>query len=209
MAGEARGAGRRRDAQATRAALLEAARRRFVVLGYDGTTTRAVAADAGVNVSLIKRYFGSKEELFTEVMAQAARAFEPDQDPADAAPTAEQNLDDLICALRPDSWPEFDNVHPFLLLMRHIGDDPKIDELRDQHFRHALSRIERLLVSMGDRSPADRRLRAEMVLGTFTGLVLMRAAHPDLDCGDDERLRTALTELVRGQVRDRPAAQSG
>ncbi|WIB35653.1 TetR/AcrR family transcriptional regulator [Curtobacterium sp. MCJR17_043] len=53
-----------KDAAATRLALLQAARRRFALDGYRATTVRDIAADAGVNVALINRYFVSKEGLF-------------------------------------------------------------------------------------------------------------------------------------------------
>lgn len=59
---------RRRDAEATRAAILAAAKAQFARLGYDRTALRDVAADAGVDVALIKRYFGGKEGLFTEAL---------------------------------------------------------------------------------------------------------------------------------------------
>ena len=59
---------RRRDAQATRAALLEAAKAQFAALGYDSATLREIAAAAGADVALIKRYFGGKEGLFTEAL---------------------------------------------------------------------------------------------------------------------------------------------
>ena len=58
---------RRRDANATRAAILEAAMTRFAQLGY-GANLRDIAAEAGVDVALIKRYFGGKEALFTEAL---------------------------------------------------------------------------------------------------------------------------------------------
>jgi AcrR family transcriptional regulator len=61
-------AARRRDARATRAAILEAAKAQFARLGYDSATVREIAAAAGVDVALINRYFGSKEGLFTEAL---------------------------------------------------------------------------------------------------------------------------------------------
>ena len=64
----ARAAPRKRDAQATRAALLEAAKAQFASLGYDSATLRDIAAAAGADVALIKRYFGGKEGLFTEAL---------------------------------------------------------------------------------------------------------------------------------------------
>lgn len=59
---------RRRDATATRAAILEAAKRQFAQLGYDRAGLRDIAAEAGADVALIKRYFGSKEGLFTDAL---------------------------------------------------------------------------------------------------------------------------------------------
>lgn len=59
---------RKRDAAATRAALLQAATARFVGETYDNVSLRNIAADAGVDVSLVSRYFGGKEELFKAVL---------------------------------------------------------------------------------------------------------------------------------------------
>lgn len=60
---------RRRDAAATRAAILESARREFAKAGYDGAGVRDIAKGAGVTAMLVNRYFGSKEQLFAEVLA--------------------------------------------------------------------------------------------------------------------------------------------
>jgi AcrR family transcriptional regulator len=60
---------RRRDAAATRRALLTAARVLVAQRGVEGTSTRDVAAAAGVNQALVYRYFGSKEKLFAEALA--------------------------------------------------------------------------------------------------------------------------------------------
>lgn len=93
--GSARPAVRHRDAAATRAAILAAARALFTEHGYDGTGLRDIARAAGSDSRLISRYFGSKEGLFAEVVdlayekslmmtpeqnAQAARALLVDPD---------------------------------------------------------------------------------------------------------------------------------
>lgn len=67
---------RRRDAEATRAAILEAAKRQFAGLGYDRAGLRDIAGEAGVDVALIKRYFGGKEPLFVEALKAS---FAPDR----------------------------------------------------------------------------------------------------------------------------------
>ena len=60
---------RRRNAAATRAAILASARRIFAHAGYDGAGVREIARGAGVTAMLVNRYFGSKEALFAEVVA--------------------------------------------------------------------------------------------------------------------------------------------
>ena len=55
---------RTRNAEATRADILTAARVRFGSEGYERTTLRAIAADVGVDPALVIRYFGSKQDLF-------------------------------------------------------------------------------------------------------------------------------------------------
>jgi AcrR family transcriptional regulator len=49
-------------------ALLDAAERLLIEAGYDGLTTRRVAAEAGVNHGLVHYYFGSMEELLLQVL---------------------------------------------------------------------------------------------------------------------------------------------
>ncbi|GLY66622.1 TetR/AcrR family transcriptional regulator [Amycolatopsis taiwanensis] len=48
----------------TRNAILAAARRRFADDGYERATIRAIAADAGIDPSMVMRYYGSKDGLF-------------------------------------------------------------------------------------------------------------------------------------------------
>lgn len=50
--------------RASREAVLAAARRTFAERGYERTTVRVVAAAAGVDPSMVIRYFGSKDGLF-------------------------------------------------------------------------------------------------------------------------------------------------
>jgi AcrR family transcriptional regulator len=67
----ARGRGRPRagdGAENTRQLLVEAARRRFAAEGFDRASVRAIAADAGVDASLIRHYFGDKAGLLVATM---------------------------------------------------------------------------------------------------------------------------------------------
>ena len=54
--------------EGTRRAILDAARAIFAARGYERATIRAVAARAGVDASMVMRYFGSKAGLFAAVV---------------------------------------------------------------------------------------------------------------------------------------------
>lgn len=58
---------RRRDRAASTRALLDAGIRLFGARGFDGTTTAAIAREAGLNEQLISRYFGSKAGLLAAI----------------------------------------------------------------------------------------------------------------------------------------------
>lgn len=53
-----------RRSDATRTAILAAARERFASDGYERATIRAIAKDARIDPSMVMRYYGSKEGLF-------------------------------------------------------------------------------------------------------------------------------------------------
>ena len=57
-------------AEATRAAIVDAALRMFREQGYEATTMRAIAREAGVATGNAYYYFGSKEELIQEFYAR-------------------------------------------------------------------------------------------------------------------------------------------
>jgi AcrR family transcriptional regulator len=59
--------GRRPGESGTRAAIAASAGRLFAARGYDRTSLRAIAADAGVDPALVTHYFGSKQRLLIEV----------------------------------------------------------------------------------------------------------------------------------------------
>jgi len=56
------------DAADRRTAILDAARAQFAAQGFGGTSMRAIARDAGVDVSLISHYFGDKSGLLVATM---------------------------------------------------------------------------------------------------------------------------------------------
>ncbi|TQJ46908.1 TetR/AcrR family transcriptional regulator [Streptomyces sp. SLBN-115] len=74
----------RRDAEATKAAILRAARYFLARQAHADITLKAVAERAGVSAPLVLKYFGNKDALFARVMS-----FEEDADALLDAPLGE------------------------------------------------------------------------------------------------------------------------
>jgi len=66
VTGAARRTGRRPGTSGSRDAILRAARRQFGELGFERTTIRGIAGEAGVDPALVLHFFRSKEDLFAE-----------------------------------------------------------------------------------------------------------------------------------------------
>lgn len=58
----------------SRALLLDAAKKLFAKQGFDGTTVRDIAQEAGVNLSLVSYYFEGKEGLYRSCLEQFGKA---------------------------------------------------------------------------------------------------------------------------------------
>src|ERR1700678_1634553 len=201
---------RRRAPAETRRRLLYAGRRRFALHGYERTTLRQIAADAGVNLALIKRYFGSKEGLFEAALTAAPEQLaELDDIAGDQARLAEV----LSRELSADAWAET-GENPILLLLQSAG-DPRSDALRR---RGIADHAERLLRAAGyepgqpdsgqpdsgqpdsGHPGRDVLLRAYLVLALGAGVAPLRATI------DVQPLAGATAEHLRGPLADVIAA---
>src|ERR671916_177669 len=162
--GIGRGPGRRgvarrpRDAEATRAAILGAARARFTRESYDRVRLGDVAEDAGVNAALVVRYFGSKEGLFAEAVATGGD---------DLHRVLSGDLDDLGGKLARYVVRKED-FDPLLALLRSASDERARSMLRE-----ALDGgvIRPLAARMGGD---DAELRAGMVAADLLGVLVAR-----------------------------------
>jgi len=55
--------------------ILVAAEKLFCEFGYEGTSTRQIAAESGANMAMINYYFGSKMGVFKEIMEERLMSF--------------------------------------------------------------------------------------------------------------------------------------
>ena len=161
-----------RDAAATRRRLVQAARRRFATEGFRATTVRHIAADVGVNVALISRYFGSKEGLFEACMSRTVDELDPRR--ITRPGTVDELVDRLIGHII--ELPNPDDPLQLLLLLRSSGDE-RADAIRRRTLE---SFTERLAGIAGWRAedPATEPLllRAQIAIATMLGLVMLRTS---------------------------------
>jgi AcrR family transcriptional regulator len=172
----------------TETRILDAARRLFGEHGYDRTTIRAIAAEAGSDAGLVMRYFGSKEKLF----AQAATI--PADGPIEGSP--EQIAEQLVAGL---TQKLADEPTAALAALRAMFSHPEAaDEVRS-----AMSAQQRQVAA---QLPGEDAVLRSGVIGALTlGLVIGRhlVRLDGLDADPDEVLAVAgplITALIEGSA---------
>jgi AcrR family transcriptional regulator len=156
--------GRRRNAAATREAILRSALIAFTRSGYDGVGVREIAQAAGVTAMLVNRYFGTKERLFAEVV-EVAFARRPLLGDTDDVGTLGRGL---AAALVTQEAPEGVHIDGFLLMLRSVSNVRAAEILREGVERH----FERYLVHLLPGARAGER--AGLLLSLIAGFQLMR-----------------------------------
>ena len=159
-AAEPAGGGRGRSSDATRAAILRAARDRFAADGYDRATIRAIAAQARIDPSMVMRYYGSKEGLFA-----AAAEFDLRLPDLSGVPT--DRLGEALVSYFFTRW-EGDTTLPALL--RTASTNPSGAERVRQIFATQLSAAVARMVA----DPAEAPHRAALIASQLLGVALTR-----------------------------------
>lgn len=145
-----------------RAAILAAARARFAADGYEKATIRAIAADAGIDASMVIRYYGSKTELFeASATIDLPLPEQPALDPGELATEYARSF------LR--HWETGDTEVERLVLRAAVTRPEAVGRLQRIFDGQIRPRI--LAALAGD---PDAELRAGLVLTQTLGLVLCR-----------------------------------
>ena len=146
----------------TETAILEAAQSSFAEAGFERTTIRSVAAQAGVDPALVMQYYGSKEGLF----AAATRWSHDHESVLDAS------RERVPAAALSDLFEKFEGSgdrEAAVALMRNCLTHPGAERMfRDD----VMCRVtERVAENIGGR---DAELRAGLLAACLTGLGLAR-----------------------------------
>lgn len=179
---------RPRNAEATKAAILAAARGRFARASYDTVGIREIASDAGVDPALVSRYFGSKEDLFAAVLNRPEKIERiGDLFTGDIA-TLSTRIADMIVE-EPD---DENTVEDFLIMLNSIASATAADMVRATIFE----RCDRPVAAALTGPHAE--LRARMLGALIVGHIMNRTMWGNL--AEDPDLRTRVRKRVMEQV---------
>ncbi|CAN5552917.1 TetR family transcriptional regulator [soil metagenome] len=177
---------RRRDSAATRQALLDAARELFGTHGFDQTTLRDIGERAGVDASLIARYFGNKVALY--LAAAAADA------PAPFDPSGPLAVDALVLGAL--GRIDVVGMGPIVRALLQPGVDEEIRAASTEYLQRRV--IQPLAQRLDELGVEQAALRAEIVISAMMGVLAVRAGSslPEIASADREVLTRQLTELL-------------
>ncbi len=161
-----RGRPRASTSGGTRQRILAAATEEFGALGYDGATIRGIAARAGVDSALVHHYFGTKADLFTEVVDAPMR---PDIDVPALLVGPRDELGAALVRYVLETWerPEV-RKRGTALLRAAIGNRLTTPLLSGFLARELVARVSAAL------DAPDAELRASLVASQLGGLILAR-----------------------------------
>jgi AcrR family transcriptional regulator len=162
----ARRSGRRPGDSDTRAAIRAAAGRQFAERGYDRTSLRSIAAEAGVDPALVAHFFGSKHKLFVEVV-------ELPFDPAQAFQTVfageREGVGHRLAHFLVMLFEEPEAQRRMTGLVRAAASEPEAARMvREVVTRQILARI------VEELGVGDAEVRASLVSSQVVGLLMAR-----------------------------------
>ncbi|WP_372023681.1 TetR/AcrR family transcriptional regulator [Tistrella mobilis] len=185
-----------RSSAATRQRILRAAMIRFARHPYEETKLRDIATDAEIDVAMVHRAFGSKEQLFIEVVRAAVQArttIEEQTDPPEQA-FAREIFDPLLDRT-------FGLVDPMDIMVQSLSSAQAAPILRDFILEDVIDPIAARTADVqrdAGRPPLTSETineRAALAAACMTGIVLFRQVLKIDLVGDDRRAR--LEPLIR------------
>lgn len=158
--------GRRPGKSGTREAILRAAARQFSEHGFENTSLRGVAREAGVDPALVVHYFGGKSGLF---VAAFEWRFDPKSRIRWILRRGHEHVGEELARLFVEIWDRERRRHPLVTLLRSATVDPAAAALLRDVLRNKV--FEPLLVELDVDRP---ELRANLVASQLLGLALAR-----------------------------------
>jgi len=154
----------------SRERILEAATQLFSGNGYEGTSTRAISAEAGANIAMIAYHFGDKEGLYTEVLRTTNERLLALELPAVLPPQPAARIRALVSAAYSYGRTR---QHDVRLLMRHVTQHGALpDSVRAESTARLFEKVGELAEAAGLSGLAERRLELMSINHLITRYVV-------------------------------------
>jgi AcrR family transcriptional regulator len=171
--------GRRPGQTETREDILAAARNQFGERGYDATTIRGIAAEAGVNPALVHHFFGTKDQVF---VAALNLPIDPALAIARILDGPRETTGERILRLFLTLWREPATRTPFLALVRSVSTNAAAAAMLRQF-------IERVMLARVSEALGVPKVRLTALVSHVMGLAMMRyivGVEPLASTGEEE-----------------------
>lgn len=157
--------GRRPGAGGTRDRILAAARHDFSKTGFDGTTIRAIAAEAKVDPALVLHYFESKDAIFREAVRFPV-------DPADFIPglvaPGVEGLGERLVRFFVETWDSPAGSAMLGVIRSVVANDDAAALMREFVTREVLGRLAKAI------DADEPQLRASLAGAQLIGMAMLR-----------------------------------
>jgi AcrR family transcriptional regulator len=188
----------------TRTAILTAARQILASRGYEATTIRAVAAAAGVDPSMVMRYYGNKEGLFSAAVDVDLHLPQASQLPRD-------RIGEMLARHVISRWEGALSDEFITLLLRSVGTNKAAAEQFRLIFEGQLLAFVRDLAGEGPETRRRAAMVSSQVLGlAFCRYILQLPAVTELDADTlAKTLGPVLQHYLTGDLDESPVHGSG
>ena len=164
--------------ESRRQALLEAAFALVAEHGFEGLRTRDIAKHAGVNISTLHYYFGTKEELLVALLSYATGKF--------IAPERTNLREESVRGHFENSWETFKQtprlITVLLELVVRAHREPVTRAAFRQLYKHWNAELERVLRGLATggrvRSDLEPKLAAFVITSTIMGASIQLGINP-------------------------------
>jgi len=180
---------RPRDAAATQESILAAARDHFAKHSYQDVSLRAIAHGAGIDVALVSRYFGSKEELFSAALDSCTVGPDLFSEPRD---TFGRRMADQII-FEPKSGEKLKGTQ---IMLNSIGSAKAAEIVQSSAHNRFFGPFAAWL------GGPDARIRTRVMAGLMLGMAVSRELVGDYGMSEADAigLRDRLAEIIQSVV---------
>lgn len=188
--------------------ILEVAERLFSEKGFDGTSVRDIAGQAGVNLAMISYYFGSKEKLMAALIDHRSGYTR--------GILEELNKDELL-----SPWDKIDklidlyvdkilNNYKFHCIMTQHLSTVQSDEIRETITEIKVQNFEEVkkIITEGQRKKVFRKVDMELTVGTVMGTITQVTLSKNLyqrllniDKNDEEGYRKKMIPKIKNHLK--------